>query len=178
VRLAVLCLLAPLAVVGCGGGSTPKQPPVRLTLAAPSDGSRLLQDTVHVSGTVSPASSTVSVEGKRVAVSGGAFDAEVPLDPGQNVVDVIAGAEDSAAAMTAVRVYRELMVEVPDLVGQSPDDASSALTDKGLKPKIEKSDSGFDFLFPGSRKVCATDPDAGSKVEPGSMVTVITGKSC
>jgi Glucodextranase, domain B/PASTA domain len=179
VRLAVLaCLLAPLALVGCGGGSAPKRPPVRLTLAAPGDGSRLTQDAVNVSGTVSPATATVTVEGKRVSVSGGSFETQVPLDPGQNVVDVIAGAEDSAAAMTAVRVFREIMVEVPDLVGQKPSDASDALTAKGLKPKVENSDGGFDFLLPGSRSVCATDPDAGAKLAPGSTVTVITGKTC
>ena len=172
------CLLAPLVLIGCGGGSTPKQPPVRLSLAAPSDGARLLQDTVHISGTVSPAGSTVTVEGRRVTVSGGEFDTEVPLDPGQNVVDVMAGAEGSAAAMTAVRVYREMLLEVPDLVGQKPSDASDALTAKGLKPKVESSDSGFDFLLPGSQQVCATNPDAGSKVQPGSTVTLVTGKFC
>jgi hypothetical protein len=174
----LVCLLAPLAVVGCGGGSTPKGPPVRLSLAAPSDGARLLQDTVNVSGTVSPATATVTVEGKRVTVSGGAFDTQVQLAPGQNVVDVMAGAQDSAAAMTALRVYREMMVEVPDLVGQSPSDASDALTAKGLKPKVENDDSGFDFFLPSSRHVCGTDPDAGSKVAPGSTVTVIASKSC
>src|SRR5262249_52300370 len=100
------------------------------------------------------------------------------LDPGQNVVDVMAGAEDSAAAMTAVRVYREIMVEVPDLVGQKPSDAEDALTAKGLKAKVENDDSGFDFFLPSSRSVCGTDPDAGSKVAPGSTVTVIASKSC
>jgi hypothetical protein len=164
--------------VACGGGSAPKQPPVRLTLAAPSDGARLLQDSVNISGTVSPGTATVSVEGRRVTVSGGAFDTQVQLHPGQNVVDVMAGAEDSAAAMTAVRVYRELMVEVPDLVGQKPSDAEDALTAKGLKVKQQNSDGGFDFLLPGSQQVCSTDPDAGSKVEPGSTVTVVTGKFC
>lgn len=172
-------MLAPLAVLaGCGGGSTPKQPPVRLTLAAPTDGARLLQDTVHVSGTVSPAASTVTVAGKRVTVSGGSFETEVQLEPGQNVVDVLAGAKDSAAAMTAVRVYREVMVQVPDLVGQKPSDAKDALTAKGFKAKEEKSDGGFDFILPGSRQVCATDPDAGTKVPPGATVTLVTGKFC
>jgi hypothetical protein len=174
----VLCLLAPLAIVGCGGGSAHKQAPVRLTLAAPTDGARLLQDTVHVSGTVSPTAATVTVAGKHVPVSSGSFDTEVQLEPGQNVVDVLAGAKDSAAVMTAVRVYREVMLEVPDLVGQKPSDASDALIAKGLKAKEENSDSGFDFILPGSRKVCATDPDAGTKVPSGTTVALITGKFC
>jgi beta-lactam-binding protein with PASTA domain len=178
VRFAVVCLLAPLALVGCGGGSTPKGPPVRLTIAAPGDGSRLLQDSVHVTGTVSPASAGVTVAGKRVPVSGGSFDTDVKLVPGQNVVDVLAGADGSAAAMTAVRVYRELMVQVPDVVGQKPSAAADQLTAKGLKPQTENSDGGFDFFIPGSRTVCATDPDAGSKVAPGSTVKLITGKLC
>ena len=93
----MLCLVAPLAIVGCGGGSAHNQPPVRLTLAAPADGARLVQDTVHVSGTVSPTASTVTVAGKHVPVSGGSFGTEVQLQPGQNVVDVLAGAKDSAA---------------------------------------------------------------------------------
>jgi PASTA domain-containing protein/glucodextranase-like protein len=174
----LVCVLAPLALVGCGGGSTPKQPPVRLTLAAPSDGARLLQDTVHISGTVSPATSTVTVEGRRVTVSGGSFDTEVPLDPGQNVVDVMAGAKNSAAAMTAVRVYRQVMIEVPDVVGQKPSDATDALIAKGFKVKEESSDSGIDLFLPGSQQVCSTNPDAGTQVDPGSTVTVVTGKFC
>ena len=178
VRLAVLCLLAPLALVGCGGGSSPKRPPVRLTLAAPSDGARLVQDSVSVSGTVSPGTASVTVEGRRVPVSGGSFDTEVKLAPGQNVVDVLAGAKGSAAAMTAVRVYRQLMVVVPDVVGQKPSDAVDQLTAKGLKPHTENSDGSFDFFIPGSRTVCSTDPEAGSKVAPGASVRVVTGKLC
>ena len=177
-RLAALCLLVPLALVGCGGGSTPKRSPVRLTVAAPGDGVRLMQDSVSVSGTVSPATASVTVEGKRVPVNGGSFDTEVKLVPGQNVVDVLAGAKGSAAAMTAVRIYRELMVEVPDVVGQKPSDAVDQLTAKGLKPHTENSDGSFDFFIPGSRTVCSTDPDAGSKVAPGTTVRVFTGKLC
>src|SRR5206468_3397595 len=161
-----------------GGGSAHKQPPVRLTLAAPTDGARLLQDTVHVSGTVSPTAAAVTVAGKRVPVSGGSFHTEVQLLPRQHVVHVLAGANDHDAAMAAVRVDRGVMVEVPDLVGKKPSDASDALTAKGLKAKEENSDSGFDFILPGSRQVCATDPDAGSKVPPGSTVTLVTGKFC
>ena len=126
-RLALVCLLAPLVLVGCGGGS---------------------------------------------------FDTEVALRPGQNVVDVLAGGRGSAAAMTAVRVYRELMVQVPDVVGQKPSDAADQLTAKGLEPRTEDSGGDFDFFIPGSRTVCATDPEAGSKVAPGSAVKLITGKLC
>jgi hypothetical protein len=151
---------------------------VRLTVAAPGDGTRLLQDSVSVRGTVSPRTATVTVAGRRVAVSGGAFDTQVKLVPGQNVVDVLAGARDSAAAMTAVRIYRELMVEVPDLVGLKPSNASDQLTSRGLKAEVDSSGGGFDFLIPGSRKVCATDPAAGSRLTPGATVRLLTGKLC
>jgi beta-lactam-binding protein with PASTA domain len=80
--------------------------------------------------------------------------------------------------MTAIRIYREVMVQVPDVVGQKPSDAVDQLKAKGLEPQTENSDGGFGFFIPGSQTVCATDPDAGSKVEPGATVKVLTGKLC
>jgi hypothetical protein len=178
VRRAAVLLLAPIALAACGGGSGPAKPPVRLTLASPSDGVRVLDGSVSVSGTVSPRTASVTVNGQRVAVSGGSFNTQVQLSPGTNVVDVLAGSTQSQAAMTAVRVYRQVMVAVPDVTGQSPSDATKQLSAKGLKPKVENSDSSFDFFIPRSRRVCATDPQAGTQVAPGATVQVLTAKIC
>ena len=177
VRLALLFLLLPLALAACGS-SGPARAPVRLTIGSPSDGARLIADKATVSGTVSPRGATVLVGGKQVAVAGGSFSASVPLEPGTNVVDVVAASPHSKAAMTAVRIYRQVAVSVPDVVGQSPSDASAALTAKGLKPKLHESDSGFDFFIPRSQQVCSTTPSAGEQVPPGTSVDVESSKLC
>ena len=171
-------LLVPLALAACGGGSGPAQAPVRLTIGSPSDGARLIAETTTVSGTVSPRGATVLVGGKEVVVSRGSFSASVPLEPGTNVVDVVAASPHSKAAMTAVRIYRQVAVAVPDVVGMSPSDGSDALTAKGLKPKLHASDGGLDFLIPRSAQVCSTTPSAGEQVPPGTSVDVETSKLC
>jgi beta-lactam-binding protein with PASTA domain/serine/threonine protein kinase len=59
-------------------------------------------------------------------------------------------------------------VEVPDVVGQTQQEAKSALTDEDLKPTFkEKASSEVD-----EGSVISTDPTAGQKVDRGSEVTV------
>jgi Glucodextranase, domain B/PASTA domain len=178
VRRAVLLLLAPLALTACGGGSAPQRAPVRLTVDSPSDGAHLLADTATVSGSVSPRTASVLVAGRRVKVDGGTFSTQVNLTAGTNVVDVLAGSTHSPAAMAAVRIYREVTIEVPDVTGEKPSEAAVQLTERGLKPTTENPGGDFDFLIPRSRRVCSTDPEAGRRVAPGSTVKVITGKFC
>jgi hypothetical protein len=128
VRRTVFLLLAPLALAACGGGSAPQRAPVRLTVDSPSDGAHLLAHTATVSGSVSPRGAGVLVAGHRVKVAGGAFSTEVTLTPGTNVVDVLAGSTHARAAMAALRIYRDVTIEVPDVTGEKPSDASVQLT--------------------------------------------------
>jgi hypothetical protein len=48
----------------------------------------------------------------------------------------------------------------------------------GLVPDIQKNDSFFAVLFPGSDVVCGTAPTPGAKVVPGTRVTVTVSKTC
>ncbi len=58
------------------------------------------------------------------------------------------------------------VVVVPDVVGDSVDEARSTLTDLGLKVKVNK--------FPGGPgRVLETDPGAGKRVKRGSTVTLL-----
>jgi hypothetical protein len=174
-----LTALMPIGLlVGCGAAAAPQRAPVRITIASPSDGMRLPQATVMLSGTVSPSVAAVLVAGRRVGVVGGAFNAQVALAPGANVVDVLAGSARAPAAMTAVRVYRQVTVAVPDVLGASPSDAAAQLSARGLRPQTKSSGSGFDFLIPLSVQVCATDPAPETQVAPGATVQLLTGKVC
>ena len=174
-----LLALAPIGLLaGCGAAAAPPRAPARITIASPSDGTRLSQDTVTLSGTVSPGVAAVLVGGRRVPVVRGAFNARVTLVPGANVVDVLAGSDRAPAAMTAVRVYRQVTVAVPDVVGASPTDAEAQLTSRGLKSATRSAGSGFDFLLPLSVQVCATNPAPATQVQPGSTVQLLTGKVC
>jgi beta-lactam-binding protein with PASTA domain len=127
---------------------------------------------------VRPATATVTVEGRRAAVSEGEFHATVGLAPGTNVVDVMASAGDAQPALTAIRIRRRVTVDVPDLTGLVVADASAKLKALGLKAQVDDQDGIFERLLPGQTKVCATDPERGATVDPGTRVRVLVSKQC
>jgi hypothetical protein len=149
-----------------------------MTVDGPSDRATTLAGAVSVRGTVSPASATVLVDGRPAAVAGGGFAASVALAPGMNVIDVLAGARGTTGAMTAVRVYRELPVTVPDLSGASPSSAVSSLRRAGLRATVVDVGGFFQSLIPTSSQVCRTSPAAGRSLAPGSVVRVEVAKLC
>ena len=175
-------LLPPAAVcalllAGCGGDTKPG-PPVRLAVDSPSDQALTHESSVEVSGTVEPRGTSVTIEGRRAPVRAGRFSATVDLDPGTNIVDVFAGRRGSVPAMVALRVRREVDVRVPDLQGATPGDAEDALAGLGLQADVQKSSGFLEFLLPEDARVCETDPAAGSRVPPGTTVTVFVAKLC
>jgi hypothetical protein len=180
--LVVACLAA--AAAGCGGDNQPRAQrpatPVALKVAAPDDMATVREETVEVRGTVTPAGADVLVLGQKAPVSGGGeFTATVPLEPGANVIDVMATAPGRGPALTAFRVTREVPVSVPDLDGKSPDEVQTVLADAGLTPEIEQVGAGIiDELLPGDPRVCEQDPGPGAQVRRGSKVHVVVSKSC
>jgi hypothetical protein len=134
---------------------------------------------VDVHGVVSPTTARVTVEGKDVDVNGGRFSTQVDLQPGTNLIDVVAGAAGGARpAMAALRVRRQVTVAVPDLTGFTPNDAKDALAGLGLEADVQESSGILDFLLPENARVCGTDPQPGTQVDPGSTVTVFAAKRC
>jgi hypothetical protein len=182
--LRISACFAALAVVGGCGGDDKKPPakpprPVALSIDQPGDTATVQSGTVDVHGTVEPAGAQVRVLGRPATVSGGSFTIVVPLDPGANVVDVIASAPRRAPALTAFRVTREILIAVPDLAGQDVGDAESALEALGLKIDARRGPDGFiDGLLPGAPKVCTQRPKAGDKVRKGATVLVVAAKGC
>ena len=178
--LALACLIA--TVAGCGGDGEPRaqRPPraVELDVSSPSDTAVVRSETVEVYGSVEPAGATVRVLGRRAAVGGGSFHAEVPLEPGANVIDVIATAPGRGPAMTALRVAREVPVEVPELVGLEVPAAERRLADAGLRSEVTRGGGLFDGLLPGEPAVCEQDPAAGTAVRRGSVVALTVARSC
>jgi PASTA domain/Glucodextranase, domain B len=180
-RLALLAgAVCALLLTACGGDEPAATvAPVHLAVAAPQDLASVRSETVELSGTVKPAGASVEVRGKRASVSGGAWSAKVALEPGVNVVDVLATAGRARPALTAVRVRRIVDVTVPDLVGLSADDAKTELEDAKLVGELQTEDGGFfDELLGGSPEVCQTDPTAGTHVDPGSTVIVQLARRC
>jgi Glucodextranase, domain B/PASTA domain len=172
---AAVCALAG----GCGGGDGPPPSPVRLAVTSPGDMAVVRAATVDLRGTVRPASATVRVSGRRATVSGeGTFRATVSLEPGTNVIDVMASAGRARPALTAIRIRRRVSVAVPDVVGLLAADVKAKLADAGLKADVEDRDGLFGRLLPGQPTVCATDPSAGKEVDPGTTVHVEVSRSC
>jgi beta-lactam-binding protein with PASTA domain len=121
----------------------------------------------------------VLVLGQRASVSGGGtFTATVPLQPGANVIDVMATAGARGPALTAFRVTREVPVIVPDLSGKTADEARATLGDLSLKAEVEEGGGLLEELLPGDPAVCTQDPEAGAQVRRGTSVHVVVSKSC
>jgi hypothetical protein len=182
-RLAPILIVACMAAVaGCGGDDGERAQralvPVALDVTAPDDTAVVQDDTVEVRGSVEPAGASVRVLGKPADVSGGTFSAEVSLQPGANVIDVMASARGRASAMTAVRVTRELPVEVPDLDGLELAEVEKRLDDVGLVPDVTERGGLLDDLLPGEPAVCQQDPEPGTEVRRGTTVHVQVARSC
>jgi Glucodextranase, domain B/PASTA domain len=173
-----LAAAAACALAGGCGGDDPPPAPVRLVVSAPHDMAVVRAASVELRGSVRPASAVVTVRGRRATVSDGAFHARVALEPGTNVIDVLASAGAARPALTALRVRRRVSVAVPDLVGLLASDVKARLTDAGLKADVQDRDGLFDRLLPGGPTVCATDPKAGTEVDPGATVHVDVSRRC
>jgi PASTA domain/Glucodextranase, domain B len=176
-RTILLAIGAAAALAGCGSAARP-EPQIHLDLSAPSDGSVVTSGSVTLSGTVSPVGARVLVLGRRVAVTRGSFTTQVALQPGSNLLDVLAGAAHDRAAMTAVRAYRQILVTIPDVSNDSPPNAAEALVALGLHVKLKDTDPFYAFLIPGGQGVCGTSPSAGHRVDPGATVTISVSKTC
>jgi hypothetical protein len=182
-RVPTLLILACLVTAaGCGGDDNERAQrppaPVQLDVNEPDDMAVVQSETVEVRGTVEPAGASVRVLGDEADVSGGTFTAEVALDPGANVIDVIATARGRSTAMTAFRVTRELPVEVPDLDGLQVQEVEDKLSETGLRPQIDQRGGLIEELLPGEPAVCGQDPEPGTEVRRGTTVRVEVSKSC
>jgi Glucodextranase, domain B len=168
------------AVSGCGGDSKPPPDPpaVKLSITSPSDSSTVKEDTVELTGTVQPARAAVEVLGHAATVSGGSFSARVPLEEGVNVIDVSATMPGRSAAFAALRVTYDPRVTIPDLTHVVDDDAAHQISKLGLDPQLEAVGGLFDEFRSGARRVCESEPPAGTVVDPGSTVTLKTAKRC
>jgi hypothetical protein len=176
-RLVLLAI--PLAVVACGSNARPSSGPrVTLSLSAPGDTKSVRAETVRVQGKVSPTGASVEINGKAASVSGGTFNADVSLNPGENVIDVTASAPGRRPDADAVRVTRDMRIEIPELVGQPRDDAESRLKDLGLDVQEERTGNFLDRFFGGDEQVCELHPGGGKLVDPGSTVTVVVAPNC
>jgi hypothetical protein len=176
--LAILVLLA--VMVGCGGDDKPPPDPpaVRLNISAPDDASTVRDDSVELTGTVQPARAAVEVLGHAAANSGGTFSATVPLEEGVNVIDVSATMPGRSSAFAALRVTYDPRVTIPDLTHAVDGDAADRLTKLGLDPSLDAVGGLLDEFRSGARRVCESDPPAGTLVDPGSKVTLKTAKRC
>jgi hypothetical protein len=176
----LLLLLAGLGVAACGSDSSqePGRAPVRVTLSEPADQSTVHTQSVELRGDVRPRGASVQVRGTHAPVHGGAFTASVPLEPGVNVIDVLASAPGARPALTAIRVRRQVVVTIPDLAGSSPSEAQGRLRDLGLEARTQDAGGLFDELVPYDPVVCASDPKAGDRADVGSTVTLLTARLC
>jgi glucodextranase-like protein/PASTA domain-containing protein len=174
--LVLLLLLAG----GCGSGSADSrtQRPVRLEITTPADAAVVHDGSVEVRGLVHPRGARVLVLGRPARVAGGEFRAVVPLQEGSNLIDVGASARGAAPAWNALRVTREVLVRLPDLVGATREDAIARLDTLGLRAEVEEEGDLLDELLGGDWNVCASRPAAGSEVSRGAVIHLTVARGC
>jgi hypothetical protein len=168
--------VALLALAGCGDDSEPR--PVALVVHGPADGAVVRDGRIAVSGRVRPPQARVLVLGRAATVSHGRFRALVPLRVGSNVIDVGAFADGAAPTWTAVRVERQLLVDVPDLTGAPRQEAVDRLEEAGLRAEVHEEGGLLDELLGGEWTVCGTAPGAGARVGMGTVVEVTVSRAC
>jgi hypothetical protein len=179
VRPLALLLAAGLTLAACGEAPRPaSEPRVRLKLELPDDGGSIRQESVEVRGTVTPADAAVQVAGQDAAVESGTFVATVKLSPGGNVIDITATSLGRRPAADAVRVERDMRVQIPDLTGRTYEAAEADLAKLQLKAAEQRGGSWIDRVLGADIRVCETTPPAGELVEPETTVTVATGPNC
>ncbi len=177
-------LAAGLAVAAflpaCGDAPEPprREPEVKLRLTSPADVAVVRTETVEIRGTVAPAAAEVQVRGRKVAVQGGGFSADVALKPGANLIDVAASARGRRPDFAAMRVVFEQRVALPDVVGRDADTAQEELEGLGLGVKQQDAGGFFDPILPGDPKVCSMRPAAGGQVLPGTEVSLLVARDC
>ena len=173
---AALLLLTGAGLGGCGDDASPERVSVRVT--APGDQAVVRNHSIEVRGRVRPSGARVAVSGRHAPVTAGEFRATVPLRPGPNLIDVGASAPGARTAWAAVRVTLEVRVRVPDLGGQSRDDAVNRLHALGLRTEVDEDKVLLDPLLPLSLRVCESHPDAGAELRKGSVVRLVVSKRC
>jgi hypothetical protein len=184
-RLAVILLVAPLALAAgaCGGSGSAERaarsaPEVRIRISSPSDTLVTRDTTLTVRGSVEPPDASVQVLGRPADVIAGRFTAKVDLDPGANVIDLAATAPHRDPAMAAVRVTREMPVQVPDLSGLTAGEAGKRVRVLGLQLAVEAAGGLLERLLPGDPGVCEQHPSAGDDAMRGTTVRVLVAKRC
>jgi Glucodextranase, domain B/PASTA domain len=177
--LAAAVALAAASLAACGGHTRrPSSGRVQLQLESPGDGAVVQATWVQVRGTVRPGGAAVEVGGQPVDVSHGAFSASVPLQAGANVIDVAATAPGARPVLAALQVRRDDRVTLPALAGQDPDVAQARLEGMGLKVDRERGGGFFDPIMPAAPRVCEIHPGAGTRVAPGTRVTLVWARHC
>jgi hypothetical protein len=174
--LLLLLLLAGGCAPGCGDDTS--QTPVRLEITAPTDSTVVRDESIEVRGLVRPRGARVLVLGRPARVARGEFRAVVPLRVGSNLIDVGASARGAAPAWNALRVTREVLVTLPDLIGATRDDAIARLDELGLRADVEEEGDLLDELLGGDWIVCASSPPAGSDVRRGARIHLVVAKGC
>jgi hypothetical protein len=178
VRRLISLLVAGLLLSACGETPRPAtEARVKLKFDAPNSGGSTRDDHIAIHGTVTPSDAAVHVMGAAAQVSAGEFTADVKLQPGGNVIDVTATSPGRRPATDALRYVRDMRVDVPNVLGKSPEDATAALKATGLSPVTEEGGNWLDRLL-GNPQVCAVSPPTGTAVAKGTKVTLQIAPTC
>jgi beta-lactam-binding protein with PASTA domain len=94
------------------------------------------------------------------------------------VIDVAASADGAPPSWTAVRVERQVVVQVPDLAGTPRDEAVERLEAVGLRAEIHEQGGLLEELLGGNWVVCDTEPGPGAEVGRGSALQVTVSRAC
>ena len=163
----IAAALAAALAAGCGAADDPPpkpKPPVKLRVSSPSDTALVLGSTVQVSGSVSPSTARVQVQGRSAQVSGGRFRSEVSLEPGPNVIDVAATARNRSAGADRVPRHARAARDRPGPRRRRASTTPSARSRAAASSLERERGGGFlDPLVPKGLGVCEQEPRRGHR---------------
>ena len=133
---------------------------VSLSIASPTAGAAVSEDSVNVTGTFAgPSNTGVTVNGVIAAIDGNRFYAQVPLQPGSNLLNVVATAPDGATASQVITVMSAgsapVRIVATSAQGIAPLNMSFGIVSSSGVTRVEA-----DYNGDGAVDFTSTDPKA------------------
>ncbi len=132
--LPVVAVLVAVVFAGCGNArsttGTASQERVTLEVTSPTSRNAVTEDSIMVTGIVSPANATVRINGEAATIGGdGGFQQEVALSFGANRIQIVGELEGARAVTRTINLARNLVLTVNSPVNNVTVDAASVLVE-------------------------------------------------
>ncbi len=141
--LPIVAVLVTVLFTGCGNGrstsSAATQERITIEVTAPTSRNAVTDESILVTGIVSPQNTTVRINGEAVAVAAdGGFQQEVALSFGANRIQIVGELEGARALTRTINLSRNLVLTVNNPVNNATVDAASVLVEGTISDRLAR----------------------------------------